>query len=192
MTVDISGKRFNRLFVIQRHSNPSSWECRCDCGETIRTSLYSLRSGHTKSCGCLRFETLKSVNLMHGMTGTKTHNIWKDMIRRCDDRKRKTFKHYGGRGIKICRRWHKFTNFFADMGECPPGYSIERKEVNGDYTPGNCLWIPANKQGRNRRLTIRINGVPLAELCERKGLRYGLVYDRIKRLGWSPKEALRT
>jgi hypothetical protein len=125
------------------------------------------------------------------MAGTKTYRAWKRLFGRCENQNCKAFPYYGGRGISVCERWRKFENFLADMGECPSGpYSIERKHVDGNYEPTNCIWLLQRKQTRNRRLTLRVGGVSLGELCEERGLRYGLVYDRIKKLGWSPQRAL--
>lgn len=190
---ELIGQKFGRLTVIKPGApwrDRRRWSCRCDCGNVTLVATADLNAGKTKSCGCFKLSVMAVSNFRHGGTGTKTYNIWRDMIRRCEAEDRPAFKHYGGRGISVCRRWLDFASFLSDMGECPPGYSIERKKVNRGYTPKNCIWIPRNRQGRNRRLTIRVRGVPLADLCEQKGLRYGLVYDRIKRLGWPVQKAL--
>lgn len=95
-------------------------------------------------------------NYRHGMTGTPIHGTWKKMKERCFNPNRKDFQHYGGRGITICERWMRFENFMEDMGIPDVGMSIERKDVNGNYCPENCVWIPKREQPRNRRSNVML------------------------------------
>lgn len=196
---DITSSRFGRLVVLElapsiKGRAGARWRCCCDCGSEIIAPAGALRRGATKSCGCYRREVLATSKLRHGLTDTRTHQIWRGMLKRCRSSKSAFYYCYGGRGIKVCERWQVFEHFFEDMGECPDGYSIERRDVNGDYEPKNCIWLPRAKQARNTRSTIRLtlNGETLAlpDWCDRYGLRLGLVYDRIKVLGWSPERAL--
>lgn len=190
-------QRFGRLVVIGQEPssrNRTMWLCRCDCGETTVAAANPLVAGKTKSCGCFRREVLSTSNLQHGHSGTRTHNIWRGILKRCETTTCAAYRHYGGRGIKVCDRWHSYENFLSDMGEAPIGASIEREDVDGDYEPSNCTWLHKGLQARNQRRTLRVSlegeTRPLADWCDLKGLRYGLVYDRISRLGWSAERAL--
>lgn len=129
----------------------------------------------------------------HGKSETRTYEIWCDMRRRCRDPKKKGFRDYGGRGIVVCNRWLAFENFLADMGEAPEGFSIERKNVNGHYTPNNCIWIPRSEQNDNTRRTIRIsyNGetLSLSKWAKRLGVAHGALRARYDK-GWSAARIL--
>lgn len=136
------------------------WRCICDCGNEKLVRADHLCQNRVKSCGCVQFEGVKKANITHGMSiggkPEKTYRIWCDMRKRCENKKSIGFKHYGGRGIKVCERWQKFENFFEDMGECPNGMSIERIDVNGNYEPSNCKWATNAEQGLNKRNSLKL------------------------------------
>jgi hypothetical protein len=119
----------------------------------------------------------------HGMSQTRTYRIWAGMIQRCTNQNVKAYPHYGGRGITVCPQWLTFDNFYRDMGECPPGYSIEREGNDGNYEPGNCKWLPLTEQSKNRRSVRRIpfNGEELIsrEVAERSSLKLATVKYRV-------------
>ena len=129
--IDITGQRFGRLVVLRfSHSDHEAWfACRCDCGteKTMRGS--SLRSSLTRSCGCLAHENAHSRKHNHAHKGrkSKTYSVWVMMRQRCLNPHNKDWKYYGGRGIEICQRWlSSFEAFLADMGEKPPGLTLDR------------------------------------------------------------------
>lgn len=153
---DLTGLRFGRLSVLHRTRSLNKrvlWLCRCDCGVEKEVVGGNLNSGWTKSCGCLTSELHIARITTHGMTGTPLFGVWKGMRRRCNDVGNKSFKNYGGRGIRVCDRWSDFSNFHADMVDgYEQGLTIERRDNDKDYEPGNCLWVPKKDQSKNRRL----------------------------------------
>ena len=183
---DLTGDRFSRLVITGlvgfSTKRVAIWSFICDCGVmgTVKTS--HLNYGSTKSCGCLQVDSLKK----HGLTGTKIYRAWNNMIDRCYNKKYHHYKHYGGRGIKICDRWRdSFINFFSDMGEPPSKkHSLDRfPDKDGNYEPGNCRWATATQQIRNRVSTLmyEIDKVSksLPEWAEIYNKPYRLVYKRI-------------
>jgi hypothetical protein len=155
---NLIGKTFNQLTVIGvdpvRINYKTKLICKCSCGNTRSIESWTVTSGTTKSCGCL---WLKSIT-KHNAYGTPLYKIWQTMRGRCQETKGKKFPHYKGRGIKVCERWSDFNNFYADMiPTYIPGLTIERKNVNGDYEPSNCCWIPKSEQGDNKTNTWMVD-----------------------------------
>jgi hypothetical protein len=132
--------------------------CQCECGNAGVHNAASLRRGNSLSCGCLHKESVARngrANRTHGKTNTSEYKCWRSMKRRCESQVVRSYKDYGGRGIKVCDRWlgdSGFENFFQDMGSKPSSkHSIDRVDVNGNYCPGNCRWATDSEQRRNRR-----------------------------------------
>lgn len=180
---DLSGWTFGRLTVIPNSYRDHRWLCRCICGNEVYVTVSHLRGGDTRSCGCYSAECRVVLNTKHGMRESREYGIWQGAKRRCLDSNLKCFKHYGGRGITMCKEWaESFEAFFRDMGPCPEGYSIERINNDGNYEPSNCKWIPRPDQGRNKRnLTlVEFEGeqLTLRQLSEKTGIPYSTLRAR--------------
>lgn len=198
--IDITGKKFGRLTVLRysysADDGQAHWECRCDCGNITTPSGSVLRRGKVKSCGCLRAEVNSYVHRTHGKNGTAEHRIWNAMLNRCRNPKSKNYKYWGGRGIKVCKRWHKFENFLEDMGKRPsPKHSLDRIDNNQGYSKKNCRWATTFEQNNNKRsnLIIEFRG----EKRSRKewslitGIASATIWSRWSK-GWSAEEILTT
>jgi hypothetical protein len=185
--LDLTGKKFGRLLGLRRVKNQpgygqARWLFLCDCGTEKELFGYSVRHGQVQSCGCLRHENMS--RLKHGMTGQTEFNSWVSMRQRCNNPDDAAFRHYGGRGIAVCEAWDEFFAFYADMGPKPEGASLERRDNDGGYTPGNCYWATRQQQIRNRRTTTfyEYEGerLSLQEWAERHGLKYPTVWHRFR------------
>lgn len=148
---DLTDCRFGKFIVVSyagKVRGLNAWNCECDCGN--KRIIQSTQIKKRKSCGCF----LGRVTHGHTRIGKykRTYISWSNMKQRCLNPKRNSYKYYGGRGIKVCDRWlHSFENFLADMGECPPGLTIDRIENDGNYEKGNCRWATIITQITNRR-----------------------------------------
>ncbi len=149
--VDLSGQRFGMLVVshyTETRGHRAQWLCKCDCGNTKEISSHGLRSGQ-KSCGCReRF-------YIHGLHKSRFYYTYQGMMRRCFNHNHVAYERYGGRGITVCKEWA--TDMTAFIAWCeskqpiPLGYTLDRRDNNGNYSPDNCHFVSKAEQQRNSR-----------------------------------------
>lgn len=180
---DLVGRRYGCLLVLSRapdqpgrSGNRSMFLCQCDCGTQKVILGASMVYRATRSCGCL------NATRKHGESSpgkeTPEYRSWSSMRSRCNDPSNSSYVNYGGRGIQVCERWNSYAAFLEDMGRRPSSsHTIDRKDVNGHYEPGNCRWATKSEQVRNRR-PIRVRKLEnftteelIAELNRRRGKR---------------------
>ena len=192
--VDIKGQKFGRWTVLDKDNPKKSstmWKCICDCGSAKSVNGKSLRRGLSTSCGCFNTEKARAQGT-HGQAGrengnkeTPEYRIWGGMKKRCSNPKAQRYENYGGRGIRVCDRWHSFLNFFEDMGARPSTkHSLERNDNNGNYEPNNCRWATVKEQANNttRNIILDIDGVKmtLVEASSHFGISYSSVYRKVQ------------
>ncbi len=158
---DIAGKRFGRLTVIERYGVNNhrniTWKCICDCGNVVIEDGSSLRSGHTKSCGCLMTEIVSAQFKKHGGSKSRLYVVWGGMIARCTNPSHTAYKNYGGRGISVCDEWKndfaKFQKWAYENGYDENAKThvctIDRINNDGNYGPNNCRWVDMKTQCNN-------------------------------------------
>ena len=160
--IEMASKKFNKLTVLHEVGRTKNgrflWMCECDCGNHTTVDGVNLRSGKTKSCGCLVAEKVKERNTKHGLSKNPAYSVWKEIRKRTNNPNHKNYSLYGGRGITIDKRWNNFASFLQDMGERPSAkHSIDRVDSDGNYTKENCRWATQSVQVRNRRARASSN-----------------------------------
>lgn len=185
---------YGRWIVLEIGKKPRHMLCLCVCGTLREVATYALQSAHSRSCGCLSRELSASRKKKWPPHSQWLHQCWVRMRQRCNNPKDRSYPDYGGRGIRVCKRWESFGNFLADMGEPPAGgLSIERKDNDGDYKPSNCKWATRIEQSNNRRSNrkLTLNGATLttAQWADKLGFNRQTLYDRLD-WGWPVEKAL--
>lgn len=185
------GDIFGRLTVMKEAGRTASgnilWLCSCECGNETKVTGSCLKGGDTKSCGCLNTDKIIARNTTHGLSKTRIYELHHNINQRCYNPKTKFYKHYGGRGIKVCEEWKDFLVFYewCLRSGYEEGLTIERIDVNGNYCPENCTWISSAKQHDNTTRTIiySYNGESrtLPEWGRVLGIKYTTLRNRITR-----------
>ena len=213
------GRKYGRLTVIGiEHKLSGKYRtayavCGCDCGSNVIVQVSALRSGATKSCGCLEEEYLKKSRGSRNESRTKSplYGTWSGMRQRCFNKNSHAYKNYGGRGITICPDWlgpegfDRFEKWAYENGYEPEvGLSLDRIDVNGNYEPNNCRWANIYIQAVNKRprqpakrkpvKTYTIDGEEktLNQWCREYHISTNAVYYRTRKLGMSLEQALKT
>jgi hypothetical protein len=169
--VDIVGKKFGKTTIvsveIDKYDNGRQrrrFVAKCECGKIRTISGQDARRGRSNQC-----KSCSSIT--HGKSASKIYLIHKSMMDRCYNQKSKAYYNYGGRGIKVCDRWHDFENFYKDVGDKPNGLELDRTNPDGNYEPGNCKWITRKENQANRRNSIKNRNkfimVARCDLCKK-------------------------
>lgn len=210
------GDKINRLIIIKKYNkyehsqNKTYAKCLCECGKEIDVKLAAIKSGHIKSCGCLKSELARQRAIKRNTTHAKSdlknnrlYRIWSAMKSRCKNINYVQFKNYGGRGICICEEWNNFISF--ESWSLSNGYSdkltIDRIDVDGNYESNNCRWVDRKTQANNKRNVIRSNSVMITAFNECKFISEWLIDSRCRikskatlcyRIGsgWTPEDAI--
>ena len=202
--ISLIGRRFTRLVVREMdgeyRGSRTRWICDCDCGQVKSLQQrYLTRKPGTQSCGCLQRER-SGKYIRHGHAAhnqlTRPYRAWKWMRARCYNPHNNRYHRYGGRGRTVCDRWrYSCENFYADMGDPPPGLTLERKNNSLGYSPENCCWaeneVQANNTNTNRFITFRGETLTMAQWDRKLGFPPLLIQKRLRR-GWTRERALTT
>ena len=198
MTTTNVGNKYGRWMVkeFSHHDKYRNdyWVCECECGEFKTVQGGHLRNGSSKSCGCLQKELAAKKKFIHGLSYHPLKPIYYTVLSRCHNPNNKEYNNYGGRGIKVCKRWrNSIKNFIEDMGERPDSQSIERIDNDGDYSPDNCKWATQSEQCRNNRntrlITYKGKTQCLKDWSKELGIKYSTLSGRINQYGWSIENA---
>lgn len=201
--IDLTNQVFDRWkvlkFVGTNNLRASQWLCACDCGTERIVSSNSLRSGQSKSCGCFNIERTKITHTTHNMTRSNTYLSWVSMLQRCNNPRDKRYKDYGGRGIKVCKKWqgkNGFINFLKDMGERPKEKTLDRIKNNKGYYKKNCKWSSRYEQSQNKRnvklFTFNNKTQSLMSFSREFNVPYSTLRNRIFKLKMPIELALNT
>jgi hypothetical protein len=199
---NLVGQRFGRLVVLQRANQPGRrvyWRCQCDCGNLTDVVADTLPSGRTRSCGCLLAEVAGKQSLKHGHSinrkPTAEYRAWSHAKGRCYNPADEKYPQYGGRGIQMSEAWRaSFDQFYRDMGPRPPGTTLDRRDVNGHYEPGNCRWATAFEQMNNTQRCVHVNWggarMTLKQAATAAGVPYKSLHRRMKYYGQTLEAAV--
>jgi len=158
--IDLTNQVIGRWTVLEQITagSKAKWLCKCECGVVKTVLQCHLRSGRSKSCGCLVKDLNVAKNTRHGHSvnqkTSSAYNAWKNMKARCTNPNNTRYSSYGGAGVTVCERWlESFDNFIADMGEPEEGQSLDRIDGIKHYSKNTCRWADASTQCANQDIT---------------------------------------
>ncbi len=199
--MDLTGQRYGMLVVIKKCEDyrvyssgrkTIQWLCKCDCGNYKKVAALHLRNGDIVSCGCYGYKQRKEAvsKPKHGFSRTRIYHLYQNMKYRCQSSTSTVYDDYGGRGIEVCDEWsgkEGFTNFYnwAIKNGYDDKLSIDRIDVNGNYSPDNCRWadteIQCNNTRKSVKLTYKGKTMTAAQWGRELGLDRHTIYWRIKK-----------
>ena len=208
MVKDLTGLKFGKLTVLKLEKTKQKfkenglkagklyyWLCKCECGKLSIVEHYKLIN-KTRSCGCLKIESLIKRSTKHGCKHKKIYPVWQGIKDRCFNKNNKRYNCYGGRGISVCDEWLDFQTFYnwAQANGYKEGLTIDRIDVNRNYEPSNCRWVTTEIQNKNTRQNHKVtyNGVTkcVCEWAEDIGINEATLRYRLK--AWGIEKALNT
>jgi hypothetical protein len=190
---DITGMKFDRLTVIrflqpeEREDYRRQWLCKCECGNEVQVNSNKLRSGHTRSCGCLMVDFIANLNKKYKYTSKRLYSVYKGMLSRCYDKTQREYHNYGKRGIVVCQEWLDNFDNFAEWAykngykedakhlEC----TLDRQNVDKGYSPDNCRWVSNQVQQNNRRDCIYAEYNGEVHTCMEWSKILGMTYQKV-------------
>jgi len=183
--IDEVGNRHGRLTVLEEgergKSRHAMWLCKCDCGNIRVVDGINLRSGHTKSCGCLAKERASETKSSHGLSSHRLYKTHKNIVHRCTNPKANRYDRYGGRGITVCDEWlnkdsglKSFIEWAEENGHVD-GLQIDRIDNDGNYEPSNCRCVTPHVNSSNRGLQPN-NKSGYSGVCFDNGSRRWMAY----------------
>lgn len=197
--IDLTGKRFGRWLVIERSPNRKKavmWLCRCDCGTEKVVHGTSLKSGVSTMCRKCSDHSHKP--RFHGLTHHPLYRVWQRIKSSTTNPNHQDYEWYGGKGVRVCEEWfNDFTKFYewSIANGYQPGLTIDRIEVNGNYEPSNCRWVPFKAQTLNRtdNTYLTHDGITrtIKEWSQITGIKPSTLYARARK-GWPPDKILST
>ncbi len=194
------GDIFTRLTAESAYIKPSGskqvtyWKCRCSCGRICDVRKDHLTTAKIRSCGCLRFDTMKTHGEAIERRKTPEYSAWAGIKSRCEQVGSTAYKRYGGAGIRVCERWNTFEQFLADMGRRPTAqHSVDRINNGGNYSPENCRWATQHQQQRNKSTNIFVSHggrtMCVTDWALEHGMHPSTLLSRLHR-GWSIEKSL--
>lgn len=200
--INLVGKRYGRLVVKQKADSLNGhtrWLCLCDCGKECIVHGTSLKTGNTTSCGCYKTENAKKLYSGVRQNDKHLYAVWNGIKQRCLNPKNKSYKNYGGRGIKMDDAWaNSYESFYhwAIKSGYKKGLEIDRIDNDGNYCESNCRFVDREIQANNKRniKLYTLNGISksLPQWCREYNKDYYLVRQRVTKLGWTLEKALTT